>query len=110
MGIAFSIREALNGSGTCLDCTQHHEDAYFPLNALCERRGNCGPPYKETPYVRVSGITFDVKIEIYNHKLTTPNGNGYDHIKTNYEPPYAVLKLKPGREFSSMGHDVTVDK
>eukprot|EP00747_Dinoflagellata_sp_TGD_P087436 gnl/TRDRNA2_/TRDRNA2_163628_c3_seq1.p1 gnl/TRDRNA2_/TRDRNA2_163628_c3~~gnl/TRDRNA2_/TRDRNA2_163628_c3_seq1.p1 ORF type:complete len:723 (-),score=110.03 gnl/TRDRNA2_/TRDRNA2_163628_c3_seq1:312-2480(-) len=106
-GVAkITVEEALAAVGTCLDCQP--EGAFF-TNSLCpDAVAGCSAPHHPKPMPRTSGIQISLQTEYYSHKRTMPKGGIYDWVTKNYEPPYAIHRLRKMEDWTSRGSDITL--
>jgi hypothetical protein len=103
--VKITVKEALEAIGTCLDC---QPDAPFAMNGMCDAEKGCDGVYKRAPTPRVSGAAINVRTEYYNELKAMPTGTGYDHIRSNYDPPYAIHVISGTFDWTSRGSDVVL--
>jgi len=105
--VRFTLEEALEALGTCLDC---RDDRFaFYSNDLCEPEpANCPWPYSRAPVLRITGAVIDVRTEYYSHITLMPQDEAYQWIQDRYDPPYAVLVLRLVVDWTSRGSDSQV--
>jgi len=102
-----SVKDALAAFGTCLDC---QPEGTFAANYVCSGAGGaCPEPYRAKPTPRITGTAVDITSTYYSHRVTMPAMPGYDWIKANYEPPYAIHILTLGEDWTSRGSDYHLD-
>jgi hypothetical protein len=104
MTVSFTVREALEALGTCLDCPG---PSSMWDNGLCPETGECTGNYQLEPTPRMSGMTLTVRTLYFNNKKTTPDT--YAVIRDNYPPPYAIHTFSSSVEWTSRGSDVVTE-